>query len=75
MKSLNDWKFVSLMCLTLGLAPFVPSPHVVGKLYWVAGGAIGMTLIDWLDLAMHGLPWILLLRLIFLKLYNRVQPI
>lgn len=47
--------------LSLGLAPFVPEPHVIGKLTWVAGGANGMALMDWLDLAFHGAPWVWLL--------------
>ena len=46
--------------LTLGLAPFNP-PHIWGKLQWVAGGAVGMGLEDWADLAMHGTPWLLLI--------------
>lgn len=47
--------------LTLGLAPFVPEPHLVGKLRWVAGGAVGMAPMDWFDLVMHGAPvaWLL----------------
>ncbi len=50
---------VALMAsLTLGLAPFAPEPHVVGKLRWVAGGAVGMGPMDWFDLAMHGAPWV-----------------
>lgn len=44
--------------LTLGLAPFVPEPHIVGKLRWVAGGGHGMAAADWFDLLMHGAPWI-----------------
>lgn len=63
MNILNDWKFVLIACLTLGLAPFTPEPHVWGKLRWVAGGAVGMKPMDWFDLVMHGLPWLLLLRL------------
>lgn len=59
----NQWKTVILLCLILGLAPFVPEPHIWGKLKWVAGGALGMKLIDWLDLLYHGFPWILLIRL------------
>ncbi len=74
MKPLNDWKFVLMACLTLGLAPFVPEPHVLGKLRWVAGGAIGMQPIDWFDLAMHGTPWLLLLRLLFLFLLRKIRP-
>lgn len=47
--------------LSLGLAPFLPEPHIVGKLRWVAGGAVGMKLIDWLDLFLHGAPWVWLI--------------
>ena len=50
-----------LFSLTLGLAPFTPEPHLVGKLRWVAGGAVGMGATDWFDLAMHGAPWVWLL--------------
>jgi hypothetical protein len=65
---LNDWKMVILMCLTLGLAPFFPEPHLVGKIRWIAGGANGMALMDWLDFLWHLLPWLLLIRLIVIKL-------
>jgi len=61
---LNQWKTVILLCLTLGLAPFVPEPHIWGKVKWVAGGAAGMQLMDWLDFLFHGFPWILLFRLV-----------
>lgn len=44
--------------LTLGMAPFFPEPHVVGKIRWVAGGAVGMGAMDWFDLAMHGAPFV-----------------
>lgn len=44
--------------LALGLAPFVPEPHLVGKIRWVAGGAVGMGAADWFDLVMHGAPWL-----------------
>ncbi len=50
-----------IACLTLGLAPFFPQPHIVGKIHWVLGGAHGMKLIDWGDLALHGFPWVGLL--------------
>ncbi len=62
-KSINDWKFVLVACLTLGLAPFFPAPHIFGKIRWVMGGANGMQLTDWFDLFFHGLPWLLLIRL------------
>ncbi len=47
--------------LSLGLAPFVPEPHVLGKLRWVAGGAVGMEAMDWGDLVLHGFPWVWLI--------------
>lgn len=56
-------KYLSLFLvasLTLGLAPFFPEPHIVGKIRWVAGGAVGMEAMDWFDLVLHGSPWILL---------------
>lgn len=46
-----------LASLTLGLAPFVPEPHLVGKIRWVMGGAVGMQPMDWFDLVMHGAPF------------------
>ncbi len=63
MSFLNDWKFVVLLCLTLGLAPFFPEPHLWGKVRWITGGAKGMQLMDWWDTLMHGFPYLLLLRL------------
>jgi hypothetical protein len=72
MKILNDWKFVLIACLTLGLAPFVPEPHIWGKLRWVAGGAVGMKPMDWFDLVYHGLPFVLLIRLFILKLLGKI---
>lgn len=47
--------------LTLGLAPFLPEPHIWANLRWIAGGAHGMTAMNWGDTLMHGAPWILLL--------------
>ena len=63
-----------LASLTLGLAPFVPEPHLIGKLRWVFGGANGMGLVDWGDLAMHGAPWVwLLVTLVSVARARRVQ--
>jgi hypothetical protein len=67
MKPWNDVKTVLLLCLTLGLAPFFPEPHLWGKLRWLVGGAVGMQPVDWFDLLMHGFPWLLLLRLGWLR--------
>ena len=49
-----------MLSLTLGLAPFYPEPHILGKLQWVIGGAVGMQPMDWFDLFLHGTPWVLL---------------
>ena len=68
---LADWRLVLIACLTLGLAPYFPEPHIWGKLRWLAGGAKGMGPMDWFDLVFHGLPWILLVRLALLRLRNR----
>ena len=54
-----------LAALTLGLAPFVPEPHIVEKLRMLAAGELTRP-IDIFDLLMHATPWILL----FLKLYR-----
>ena len=63
-----------MMSLTLGLAPFVPEPHILGKVRWILGGAHGMKLIDWGDFLMHAIPFILLIRLIILKVIEKIQP-
>ncbi|MFT5819919.1 MAG: hypothetical protein ACI8ZM_001144 [Crocinitomix sp.] len=67
----SNWKLFLLVSLTLGLAPFTPEPHLWGKLTWVIGGANGMQLMDWLDLLMHGAPWLLLVISGVLNLTDR----
>lgn len=68
MSIINDWKFVLLLCLTLGLAPFYPEPHIWGKIKWISGGAVGMKALDWFDVVLHGFPWVLLIRLLLRRL-------
>jgi len=65
--TLNNWKLWLIISLTLGLAPFVPEPHIVGKLRWLMGGAVGMQPIDWFDLLQHGFSFILLFRALIIK--------
>jgi len=67
MEIFNNWRTVILLCLTLGLAPFFPEPHIFGKVKWILGGAEGMKPMDWFDVVLHGFPYVLLVRLIILK--------
>ncbi len=67
----NNTGLFLIASLTLGLAPFLPEPHLLGKLRWVAGGAKGMQLMDYFDLVMHGSPWLLLVLSIGLKITSR----
>ena len=56
-----------IAALTLGLAPFVPEPHVWEKLKMLSAGALSRP-IDIFDLLLHGIPWVLLA----IKLYRMV---
>ena len=49
-----------VLCLTLGLAPFQPEPHLWEKLKMLAAGELVRPL-DIFDLVMHATPWVLLL--------------
>ena len=49
-----------LLCLTLGLAPFLPEPHIWEKLKMLLAGELRAAL-DWFDLLFHAAPWLLLL--------------
>ncbi|WP_370480235.1 hypothetical protein [Tamlana flava] len=71
MKLFKDFKIIILLCLTLGLAPFFPEPHIWGKIRWIAGGAKGMQLIDWFDIVLHGFPFVLLIMAIVLKISKK----
>lgn len=68
MDLLNNWRIIILLCLTLGLAPFFPEPHIWGKLKWIVGGAVGMQAEDWFDVLLHGFPFILLFRLLIVNI-------
>ena len=57
-----------LASLTLGLAPFFPEPHIIGKVQWLLGGAKGMASMDWFDVILHGSPFVLLTISLVMKL-------
>jgi len=48
-----------LVALTLGLAPFVPEPHIWEKLKMLVAGTLTQP-IDIFDLLMHATPFVLL---------------
>ncbi|MFN4193043.1 MAG: RND transporter [Tabrizicola sp.] len=48
-----------LAALTLGLAPFVPEPHIWEKLKMLVAGDL-VKPVDIFDLVMHAAPWLLL---------------
>ncbi|MBR9842808.1 MAG: RND transporter [Rhodobacteraceae bacterium] len=54
-----SWFEVTLVALLLGLAPFVPEPHIWEKLKMLAAGTLVRPL-DWFDMIMHGTPFLVL---------------
>ncbi|MDP4891456.1 RND transporter [Cypionkella sp.] len=48
-----------LACLTLGLAPFFPEPHIWEKLKMLVAGNL-VKPVDIFDLLMHAAPFVLL---------------
>ncbi len=54
-----SWGMAVAMAALLGLAPFVPEPHVMEKATMLAAGQLTQ-LIDVGDLMMHAAPWLLL---------------
>lgn len=61
-----------VVCLTLGLAPFTPEPHLLEKLKMLTAGELVMP-IDIFDLALHGTPWILLVFKLYLLMTVKTQ--
>ncbi|ARE38527.1 hypothetical protein RGUI_0386 [Rhodovulum sp. P5] len=51
---------VVVMALSIGLAPFLPEPHIWEKLKMLAAGELRRG-IDLFDLCLHGAPWLLLM--------------
>ncbi|MBK1716111.1 RND transporter [Thiocystis violacea] len=49
-----------IIALTLGLAPFLPEPHISEKLKLLSAGDL-VRPIEIFDLLLHGLPWVLLM--------------
>jgi len=53
------WTVAIVAALSLGLAPFVPKPHLIEKLQMLFAGTLRRP-IDIFDLFLHGAPWALL---------------
>ena len=58
-----------LLALTLGLAPFVPEPHIWEKLKMLLAGELTRP-IDIFDFLFHGAAWALLI----IKLVRSTRP-
>ncbi len=61
-----------VLCLTLGLAPFTPEPHLWEKLKMLASGELNKS-IDMIDLLLHGTPWLLLITRLVLSLTSKPE--
>ncbi|MCK5517356.1 MAG: RND transporter [Desulfobulbaceae bacterium] len=57
------FSFLLILCLTLGLAPFTPEPHIWEKIKMLTAGTLSRP-VDIFDFMMHGIPFVLL----FIKL-------
>jgi hypothetical protein len=75
MKNMTEkdlFRLAIISSLTLGLAPFFPHAHIWKQLMNLYHGRtmLGM---DWIDLAMHGAPWILLITLSVRRLIKQFK--
>jgi hypothetical protein len=71
-KNLSLWAMVSL---TLGLAPFIPHPHIWKQIANLSKGGGMMTGMDWFDFLLHGAPWVLLITTLILKFADKKTPV
>ncbi|MGA0383934.1 MAG: hypothetical protein ACO3L1_02935 [Flavobacteriaceae bacterium] len=63
-----------LFCVVPGLLPFSAEPHIVGKVRWVMGGAMGMQPMDYFDLFLHGSPFVYLAYVLIKMLKESLSP-
>ena len=73
MANLFSYPILILLCLTLGLAPFYPEPHLVEKLRMLFSGSLSRPL-DIFDLLLHGSPFLLLLYKLGGDILSRLNP-
>jgi hypothetical protein len=60
------WSIVIVLSVAIGLAPFVPEPHLLEKLQMLSRGELRQ-IVDIFDLFFHTSP----LAILFLKLFFR----
>ncbi len=53
-------RLAAIASLTLGLSPFTPEPHIWKQFQNLRLGR-PMAAMDWIDVAMHGAPWVFLI--------------
>ena len=70
LNKLLDYKLLIPLALLLGLAPFFPRPHIVGKLQMLFNGTLRRP-IDIFDLFWHAWPFALLACKIVIDLAGR----
>ena len=61
-----------IIALTLGLAPFVPEPHVWEKLKMLVDGELTRW-VDIFDQFLHGTPWLILVLKLLRTAYLSVK--
>ena len=71
MNNLLDYKFLIPLVLLLGLAPFLPQPHIVEKIRMLMAGTLKRP-IDIFDLFWHAWPFMLLAYRIFRDINHKI---
>ncbi len=66
------WSIVIVLIATLGLAPFVPQPHLFEKLQMLANGELKQA-IDIFDLILHASPLVILILKLFFHFSKKEQ--
>ncbi len=69
--NIQNQVILALLLGFLGLSP-IGEPHLIGKLKWIEGGAIGMKPIDWFDFVMHGGSALISLVLLVWIIYSLI---
>ena len=58
--------------LTLGLAPFTPEPHIWKQFLNLKLGR-EMFFMDWIDILLHGTPWVFLI-VVLISMLREKRP-